>query len=474
MGIEDARKAIGGLFRCQAVRSQCQSIWMLCQTHPSLALESFDRHGRQISPLMLFLEEGMDLVFVQEFCREFPQSVETPHYDTGNFPLHVACATVAARRPIPGLVAFLVHQFPRAAAVKNARGDLPLHMLLDGSATTRSTRRCCSTDDVTSLVEAYPEGTVMTSVDRRSTPLDTVLEVSNQFSQTVRDTVCSRVPKKVRFFQLKNQLHQRQPQQLQLNNNQRHNQRQTSLVVSTALSKLLPQLTVLECKHVEWDLEGWTFLLSCLETNTSIRYLSLNLPTTTTNIVQAKDYIDPLTNCLARNTSVTKLSLLHRHPTTTHAMTAMWDETVDYTTLVQAILHANTVTSLTLVGTAFDTKQLTLALAHNTSLTEWNLEGCSKQQVDFCQLDVALENHNTSLKRVTVPPSRYRQDILYWTAMNRFGRKYIRKNTASLEQVIVLLATLKHMKYVIQQGQRVERHQIYYGLLREAPSLWCH
>lgn len=330
---------------------------------------------------------------------------------------------------------------------------MPLHLLL---ATKRGNNLL--SDDQTSssnwlriiqqLVDNHPESVVTASSDQKKRPLDTVLEASN-LPQVIMECICRSVPSRLRFFQLR-------PSPIM-----------ASLSHAKALSQLLPQLTVFECKRKEWHLDGWIHFLDSLACNDSIRTVTLVLPSK----IPQRLYLKPLSRALDKNSSLTKLSLIYQNS----SELSTGDN--DFTEIVQTIFDHNVVDSLTLVGIHFQMKALSESLTYNnTSLMEWNLEGCTTLEVD--RLVNVLLRHNATLQKVVLPPgtdNETKQKVFYGTLLNRFGRKQLHSpvDATSLDTVCSILGSLQNCQdYIVQQGVRIEMYQLRYGLLRESPSLW--
>lgn len=439
MSIKEARQSLASIVSDSGPRiadNRLQTVVKLCQKHPSLALESFARHGNTQPLLTIIVEEATDLTLVKIFCEKFPASPAVADEENGNLPLHAACGMA---QPLPGLIAWMAKQYPSVVSRKNSRGDLPLHVLLSSGNNPRSS---LSLSDLKALVDIYPESTVMTSVDRK-TAAETVLQDPN-IPQEVREYVCSRVPRCVRYFQLRSS-----PSTVNQN-------------VAKALCKLLPQVSVLECKRTIWDAEGWGTLLAALETNRSIRSLSLVLP----HNLPFSDYEEALQRMVQRNSCISKLTLYDNFVATS----MKFADRKDLTTVVVALLQHNVVQSLTLIGVHLNMDSLIEPLTHNTSLTEWNVEYC--YTLCWNTLTKILSQHNTSLKKVMVPSKcSKRKDILYWTALNQYGREKVRRCWTTMD-FVSQLESLNHQDYVIQQGMRIEMYQVRMGLLRESPDLW--
>jgi hypothetical protein len=290
---------------------------------------------------------------IQSFCQQFPRSVRTKETDSENYPFHVA------RANSPHAPTTRPHRLSSPSVPSSS-----LHQERSGRPPSSSVVECCDQPECNTVsavnrrCPSAPASTVVTSVHRKTTPLDIVLDPANHYSQEIRDIVCTHVPERVRYivqyFQLRRQA-QAQPGSL--------------LNITMALSKLLPQLVKLECKQSDWDMESWTCLLSSLEDNTSIRNLTISLP----NRFPSTGFIEPLRSFLSHNKTVTHfslfrpfLSVIAMKPTTDH----------DFTPVVQEILKANWIQCFTLVGISFHVGTLVSTLTRNTSLTEWNLEGC--------------------------------------------------------------------------------------------------
>lgn len=451
MSLDEAQRALADILS-MAVVTPCewQLVCQLCQLHQALALESFVRNERPVTPLGFLMETKAELRFIEIFVGSFPNSLTRKDECSADFPLHVACAM---SQPVEGLVSYLAKQNPKAVVCRNTNGDLPINVLLasksNGSA--RHSSHSCNMPllDVQLLANIYPASLTMAPPGRTKTPLDIILELPF-LCQNIMKEICSHIPQNMQFYQL-----QSYPSPVVLPQAQ-------------ALSLVLEKMTVFECKRNEWELDGWIYLLSSLKTNTCIRSLSLVLP----NFPGFTEIADhALQSMVSHNTTVTTMSLFAADCTASSAN--MTNAAPNLTNVVIGILEQNTVQSMTLGGVYLKMDALVHSLTYNNSLSEWNIECCNT--LDFHQLLDTIEKHNTSIKKIVVPPivcHTVKRAILYWTVLNRFGRKQFRRTTTNVDQVWNLMETLNDQDYVIQQGMRIEMYQLRYGLLRESPGLW--
>jgi hypothetical protein len=264
------------------------------------------------------------------------------------------------------------------------------------------------------------------------------MDVSGYTTNDLVDHLIQQVPKHVHFFHLRSETAIGNVQQ------------------ATALSKLLPQLNVLHCKQSHWDLHGWTLLMSLLQSNKSIRELTLVIPDSS----YCNTYMEALEKMLFENQRLERLTLINRST-----------DQYDFTNMVTAILDNNIVSSLTMVDMFFEIESLARPLTQNTCMKEWNIEGC--KTLEHNKLALVLEKNNRSLKKVIVPSFCPKiHTITYWTALNRFGRRNIQNPNATIDGFCCILDTVRETNYIIQQGIRIEPYQILYGLLRESPGTW--
>ena len=419
------------------IRSLAGKVFLLnlCFCHPKLTSELFNRGGRQVTVLEFLMEERVDFTTIESFCLKFPQALHQKNESTGNLPLHSACEITT---PIPGLIPYLVQQNSKATTCKNKTGDLPIHLLLNMKNTgAQRSSNIHLMEDLRNLVSANPDSIMEHGRDGISNPIHMAMDASEHTTKDLVDCLIQQVPKYVHFFHLRSETAIGNVQQ------------------ATALSKLLPQLNVLHCKQSHWDLNGWTLLMSLLQSNKSIWELTLVIPSLSCNA-----YMEALEQMLPENQRLELLTLINR--STDH---------YDFTNMVRTILDNNIVSSLTMVDMYFGIEPLARPLTQNTTMKEWNMEGC--KTLEHERLALVLEESNRSLEKVIVPSFCPKiHAITYWTALNRFGRRNVQNPNATIDEFCFILDTVRETHYIVQQGTRIEPYQLLYGLLRESPGTW--
>ena len=114
-------------------------------------------------------------------------------------------------------------------------------------------------------------------------------------------------------------------------------------------------------------------------------------------------------------------------------------------------------------------------LTTNTSLRTLQILAVNEQQSSLVMLEEVLANHNTTLTDCGVKPrgrhDRIRDKVILWTRLNRFGRGKARMDGTTKRELLGGLCAFQQDESALKLP--IDRFNVWYGLLRECPHLWC-
>jgi len=486
--------------RCaQAEAAPNQLVLDLCRRHPSLATQRFPTHRQDLllSPFQFLISNKANVEVIQNFLERFPQAVQCHNnsssssngeylYCLDGYPLHLACSV---RQTEGDIIAMLAQAFPEATRVRNQRGYLPLHLLLEYRGVAPAL------EGAQALLQLYPESTVL-KAPVSAPPVFQVFSLRH-CSRQLMECILSHVPPHVTSLQFPIGCFAEDtvlPDHAQ------------------ALTKVLPQLQHLELVPPQWHLHAWiSFVTACRYPSVvgNLRTLILRArkyqppapppppapappttapPTTATSIMNGmtmqQEAADLIGHMVQNLTNLTVLSIsVDYHP----------QEVRNLTQPLASLLRHGTLQSLKVDGFPLQLSILYQALRGNTSLRQLVLNELvvktppshspSQQQhsnhsSQCLLLSQVLAWGNVTLQKAatvsfTGQLGEEYSRIQYWTTLNRLGRAFVRGNDVHLETLVQILLQAQNDN-VIFQGRSCDGQSILYGLLRETPGSWSN
>jgi hypothetical protein len=173
-----------------------------------------------------------------------------------------------------------------------------------------------------------------------------------------------------------------------------------------------------------------------------------------------------LQDCLQFNTNITSLQLEVRTPTDSSIENRTITDTMS-TILSNDHLHCLSVETTT---HAFDVQELVSILPHNRNLHILSLDPPISDLKPMNTLLGVLETDNIGLHQLSVHERLHKyasyKKIVYYLLLNQCGRGKARDPHTPMADFVQLLMDTQ------EQG-KLNQFRLWYGLLRELPSLWC-
>lgn len=155
------------------------------------------------------------------------------------------------------------------------------------------------------------------------------------------------------------------------------------------------------------------------------------------------------------------------------------ERALDITEPLVHLLKSRSLQSLRIRGLSAHIRPVCKSLQSSLALRRLDFPSLMEARENRGLLSDTLENHNAKIQFVQMPPTRDKKiwdenearKILYLTRLNHFGRGQLRESNTAKSSVVNLL---EKMASQTRDFQPEEVLSIYFGLLRESPSLWCN
>jgi hypothetical protein len=450
--MEEARKELRWLIRNNKQRDIGKVVSLL-RAHPALAHESFCQgvlsrpSGGHATPFIFFLRTRADVGILREVHGLYPGALGQPMKD-GKLALHDACALQAS----DSVIEFLARSHPEAAAVQDGRGRLPLFYALSVRRPSEATIRL--------LLDLYPESLARKVKTYKATNYFQLALARAPTAETLEHVFRHLPPSvtKIGISDLYEDIF--------------------TMAHAKALGSILSRLEVFSFAPSCCTLPGFLELITHLNVNHSIQALHLDIPyllpkdaeplakkhkqslrlkqqSTSPAELTDEELVEALVLALGTCGELKKLALSCK------GSFKLASKAIVY------LLSRTALQSLTVLGCSYnmtDTAAICAALENNDSMKSLCIPSCTNdeaQQKCFVKL---LEHKNTTLEAVTVASSgtdcEPAEKILYCTKLNQHGRHTIRDPAADKSQLVKCLASSAEPS-------------VQYGLLLEAPALWC-
>lgn len=389
-----------------------------------LATKAFPGRGL-CDPLsfLIFQQQKASIGLIKQFVESFPESLLANNKNILN---HV-CYYATSYKRVDGLIPFLIDKLPDTATTATNQ-SLPLEAMF-----SRLGRNWCPgvSSDIMALVQANPSAFRARSANRKCV-LSAIFR-HPQITTEALDFVC----------------HHAVPPLMQLT----ISNCDITLDRARAFSKLLPKLNGTLTLEIEAGKshEGLSTLLDCLMSSQCCAITSLNVEM----VSQYRESIERMV--VARSSMLRSLTI--RSADATSVVANLLN---DPGTQLQAL-------EITYDGAVKDMTKLCEALARNStldSLVVRTLEPICKDDIEVLEkalmTNTCLESLRLIPKRKPLGPASTRgNNIWYWIALNRIGRREL-ENCATEAKLVVML----------EQAQK-GGPRLLYGILRQAPGVWC-
>lgn len=152
---------------------------------------------------------------------------------------------------------------------------------------------------------------------------------------------------------------------------------------------------------------------------------------------------------------------------------------LDITEPLVHLLKSRSLQSLRSRGLKAQIRPVCDSLQSNSALCRLDFPSLMETRENRGLLSDTLENHNAKIEFVQMPPTRDKKKwdesetrkIRYLTRLNHFGRGQCRESNTAKSSVVALL---ERMASQTRDFQPEDVLSMYFGLLRESPSLWCN
>ncbi|CAB9520940.1 expressed unknown protein [Seminavis robusta] len=460
-----AHQRLQALLRRSQASSAGNELISLIYENPSLACRSVDG----VTPLKVLLESGVKLDVIQEFCKRFPRSVETPsHVDImEELPLETACYQhyKTARGVIPFLVVQLKVNDLEGNSVWGERLLTALNrILVFCNAATHTAKRL---EDIEALLQAVSRTGILASQrEAQGRLLTWAFQCSDCTYGDLLDLVlpyCANVTHISISYE-----------------NYTTVRRQQDL--SASLAKLVPQLTHLDL-HVCWqvrDQHAWRhFLVQALAQDAKhLQSLQLKFWKEPNNDNALPEPLPgwifkALVDCFVSSSAFPNLQelVLETRP---GILAKDHGVAEDLTMSLATLLGKNNLRQLTVIHFCPRYQPLFDALQTNSSLQRFEVPFCTNAKPKLQALyDTIIRHNNTTLLHVNGLPEDHLSELIrHRCNLNRKGLGRAQNPDTPITTLLDIVADAMDDNW----GYRISGDTsagFAFAMLRGCPSIWC-